>query len=37
MDQLEAAGIVSGNQGSKAREVLVKTEADLKQMLDSYS
>ncbi len=37
MDQLEAAGIVGGNQGSKAREVLVKTEADLQQMLDSYS
>jgi S-DNA-T family DNA segregation ATPase FtsK/SpoIIIE len=37
MDQLEAAGIVGGNQGSKAREVLVKTEADLQQMLDSYT
>ncbi|MBK7308324.1 MAG: DNA translocase FtsK [Chitinophagaceae bacterium] len=37
MDQLEAAGVVGGNQGSKAREVLVKTEADLQQMLDSYS
>ena len=37
MDQLEAAGIVGGNQGSKAREVLVKTEADLQQMLNSYS
>jgi S-DNA-T family DNA segregation ATPase FtsK/SpoIIIE len=36
MDQLEAAGIVGGNQGSKAREVLVKTESDLQQMLDSY-
>jgi S-DNA-T family DNA segregation ATPase FtsK/SpoIIIE len=37
MDQLEAAGVVGGNQGSKAREVLVKTDADLQQMLDSYS
>ncbi len=37
MDQLEAAGVVGGNQGSKAREVLVKTEADLQQMLDSYN
>ncbi len=35
MDQLEAAGVVGGNQGSKAREVLVKTEADLQQILDS--
>ncbi|MEO7307549.1 MAG: DNA translocase FtsK [Ferruginibacter sp.] len=37
MDQLEAAGVVGGNQGSKAREVLIKTEADLQQMLDSLS
>jgi DNA segregation ATPase FtsK/SpoIIIE, S-DNA-T family len=37
MDQLEAAGVVGSNQGSKAREVLVKTEADLQQMLDSYN
>lgn len=35
MDQLEAAGIVGPNQGSKAREVLIKTEADLQQHLDS--
>jgi DNA segregation ATPase FtsK/SpoIIIE, S-DNA-T family len=34
MDQLEAAGVVGGNQGSKARDVLIKTEADLQQMLD---
>jgi len=34
MDQLEAAGVVGGNQGSKAREVLIKTEADLQQMLN---
>lgn len=31
MDQLEAAGIVGPNQGSKAREVLIKTEIDLEQ------
>ncbi|MBS1565880.1 MAG: DNA translocase FtsK, partial [Bacteroidetes bacterium] len=35
MDQLEAAGIVGANQGSKARDVLIKTEADLLQHLDA--
>jgi DNA segregation ATPase FtsK/SpoIIIE, S-DNA-T family len=34
MDQLEAAGIVGANQGSKARDVIVKTEADLQQLLN---
>lgn len=34
MDQLEAAGIVGPNMGSKAREVNVKTEADLEMILD---
>ena len=29
MDQLEAAGVVGPNQGSKARDVLIKTEMDL--------
>ncbi|MBC7826662.1 MAG: DNA translocase FtsK 4TM domain-containing protein [Chitinophagaceae bacterium] len=33
MDQLEAAGIVGPNQGSKARDVFIKTEADLTQHL----
>ena len=33
MDQLEAAGVVGANQGSKAREVLFKTEAELAQFL----
>jgi len=33
MDQLEAAGVVGPNQGSKAREVLIKTEADLRELL----
>ncbi|WP_109698766.1 DNA translocase FtsK [Chitinophaga deserti] len=35
MDQLEAAGIVGPNMGSKAREVNVKTEADLEEILNS--
>ena len=34
MDQLEQAGIVGPNQGSKAREVLIKTESDLQEHLD---
>ncbi|HVG13184.1 MAG TPA: DNA translocase FtsK [Flavisolibacter sp.] len=36
MDQLEAAGIVGKNQGSKAREVLIQTEADLSEHLQSF-
>ena len=35
MDQLEAAGIVGANQGSKARDVMIKTEVDLQQHLDT--
>jgi S-DNA-T family DNA segregation ATPase FtsK/SpoIIIE len=35
MDQLEAAGVVGSNQGSKAREVLIKTEADLFEYLET--
>ncbi|WP_346318322.1 DNA translocase FtsK 4TM domain-containing protein [Chitinophaga sp. YIM B06452] len=35
MDQLEAAGIVGPNMGSKARDVNVKTEADLEEILNS--
>ncbi len=35
MDQLEAAGIVGKNLGSKAREVLVKTDSELIEILDT--
>jgi DNA segregation ATPase FtsK/SpoIIIE, S-DNA-T family len=34
MDQLEAAGIVGPNQGSKSRDVLIKTEMELQEHLD---
>lgn len=36
MDQLEAAGIVGPNQGSKARDVQVKTEMELDEILGAY-
>jgi S-DNA-T family DNA segregation ATPase FtsK/SpoIIIE len=35
MDQLEAAGVVGPNQGSKVRDVLIKTDADLQQFLEA--
>ncbi|HEY8690697.1 MAG TPA: DNA translocase FtsK, partial [Chitinophagaceae bacterium] len=34
MDQLEAAGVVGQNQGSKVRDVLIKTESELQQYLN---
>lgn len=37
MDQLESAGVVGPNQGSKARDVLIKTESDLAQHLANMS
>ena len=35
MDQLESAGLVGPSQGSKPREVLYKTEAELNQFLQN--
>jgi S-DNA-T family DNA segregation ATPase FtsK/SpoIIIE len=37
MDQLESAGVVGPNLGSKARDVLIKTEAELSQHLANLS
>ena len=37
MDQLEAAGVVGPNLGSKAREVIIKTELELAHYLDGIS
>ncbi|MNY27066.1 DNA translocase SpoIIIE [compost metagenome] len=36
MDQLEAAGIVGAAQGSKPRDVMVKTEYELQEILQSF-
>ncbi len=36
MDQLEAAGVVGPNLGSKAREVLIKTDAELMEFLETF-
>lgn len=36
MDQLEKAGIVGPNQGSKPRDVLIKTEMELLEILDRF-
>lgn len=37
MDQLEAAGIVGPNQGSKARDVVVKSDMELEEILQSIA
>jgi S-DNA-T family DNA segregation ATPase FtsK/SpoIIIE len=36
MDQLEAAGVVGPNLGSKAREVLIKTDAELMELFETF-
>jgi DNA segregation ATPase FtsK/SpoIIIE, S-DNA-T family len=35
LDHLEAAGIVGSNTGSKARDVIIKTQAELSSLLAS--
>ncbi len=35
MDQLEAAGVVGPNQGSKAREVIIKTDVELQELFNT--
>jgi S-DNA-T family DNA segregation ATPase FtsK/SpoIIIE len=37
MDQLEAAGIVGPNEGSKARQVLIVDELSLEQILSNLN
>ena len=37
IDQLEAAGIVGSFEGSKAREVLIKDELSLEQLLSELA
>ncbi len=36
MDQLEAAGVVGPNLGSKAREVLIKTDMELEELINGF-
>jgi len=36
MDQLEAAGVVGPNLGSKARDVLIKTEMELEELISGF-
>jgi S-DNA-T family DNA segregation ATPase FtsK/SpoIIIE len=37
IDELEAAGVVGAFEGSKARQVLIKSESDLDELLNNLN